>query len=116
MNAERGLLSSVGRFIGSIAPTGWIAIGVVALLIAGVTAAVLISGNRDDHLIKTAQESGAADSVITGQNTTLDQLGDANAAEQEIRAGGERSHARFDDCLRNSRRRAACERYRPIAQ
>ena len=116
MNSESGFLSGVGRFIGSIAPTGWIAIGVVALLIAGVTAAVLISGNRDDQLIETAQEGGAADAVITGQNTTLDQLGDANDAEQEIRTGGERSAARYDDCLRNNRRDGACERFRPIAE
>ena len=116
MSSERGLLSSVGRFIGSIAPTGWIAIGVVALLIAGVTTAVLISGNRDDRLIETAQESGAADAVISGQNTTLDQLGDANDVEQEIRTGGERSAARYDDCMRNSRRPASCERYRPATQ
>ena len=116
MNSQRGLLAGVGRFIGSIAPTGWIAIGVVALLIAGVTAAVLISENRDDRLIDTAQRGGAADAVITGQNTTLDQLGDANDAEQKIRTGGERSAARFDDCLRNNRREGACERYRPIAE
>ena len=116
MNSESGLLSGMGRFIGSIAPKGWIAIGLVTLLIAGVTAAMLISSNRDERLIETAQESGAADAIITGQNTTLDQLGDANDAEQEIRTGGERSRARFDDCMRNSRRSASCERYRPIAQ
>ena len=38
MNSESGFLSGVGRFIGSIAPTGWIAIGLVALLIAGPAA------------------------------------------------------------------------------
>ena len=90
MNGQRGPLAGVGRFISSIAPTGWIAIGVVALLIAGVTAAVLISGNRDDRLIDTAHKGGAADAVITGQNTTLNQLGDANDAQQEIRNAGER--------------------------
>ena len=116
MNSDNGFLSGAGRFIGSIAPKGWIAIGLVTLLIAGVTAAVLISGQRDDRLIETAQEGGAADAVISGQNTTLDQLGDANNAEQEIRNAGERSAARFDDCLRNNRREGACERFRPIAQ
>ena len=108
--------AEIGRFIGSIAPKGWIALGVVALLIAGVTAAVLISDNRDERLVETAKGSGAAEAVITGQTATLDQLGDANNAEQDLRAGGERSAARYAECLRNSRRPAACERYRPIAQ
>lgn len=108
--------NEISRFIGSIAPKGWIAIGVVALLIAGVTAAVLISDNREERLVETAKDSGAAEAVITGQTTTLDQLGDANDAEQDLRSGGERSAARHAECLRNSRRPAACERYRPIAQ
>ena len=71
MNPQESLLLQIGRFFGSIAPKGWIAIGLVALLIAGVITAVLISGKRDDRLIETAQEGGAANAVITGQNTTL---------------------------------------------
>ena len=108
--------AEITRFIGSIAPKGWLTIGLVTLLIAAVTAAVLMSDNRDERLIETARDSGAAEAVITGQTTTLDQLGDANNAEQDLRAGGERSAARHAECLRNSRRPAACERYRPIAQ
>ncbi len=108
--------AQIGRLIGSIAPKGWIALVVVALLIAAVTAAVLISDNREERLIDTAKDSGAAEAVITGQTTTLDQLGDANDAEQDLRSGGERSAARHAECLRNSRRPAACERYRPLAQ
>lgn len=108
--------SEISRFIGSIAPKGWIALGVVALLIAGVTTAVLISDNREERLVETAKDSGAAEAVVTGQNTTLDQLGDANDAEEDLRFGGERSAARHAECLRNSRRPAACERYRPNAE
>jgi threonine dehydrogenase-like Zn-dependent dehydrogenase len=109
-------MKRIGNFVASIAPKGWIAIGLVAVLIAGVIAAVIISGNSEERLVETARESGAADAVITGQNTTLDQLGDANDAEENLEAGGERSASRFAECLRNSRRKPACERYRPLAE
>ena len=54
--------SGIVRFIGSIAPKGWIALGVVALL----TAVVLISDDREERLVKTAKDSGAVDAVIAG--------------------------------------------------
>ena len=106
----------IGKFFASLTPKGWIIIAFLTLVIASVTAVVLIADNRDKRMIRTAEGSGATGAIVDGQNQTLDQLGEANDAEQEIRNAGERSAARYDDCLRNNRREGACERFRPIAQ
>lgn len=107
---------AIGKFFASITPKGWLVIGVAAALVAAVAAVVIISDNRDKRLVETAEGAGAADAVITGQNRTLDQLGDANDAEANLRAGGERNADRFNQCLQDSRRPEACERYRPRAE
>ena len=106
----------IGTFFASLTPKGWIIIAFLTLVIASVTAVVFIADNRDKRMVETAQEGGSSTAVIAGQNQTLDQLGEANDAEQEIRNAGERSAARYDDCMRNNRREGACERFRPIAQ
>ena len=100
-----------GALIGGV--RNWVWLAGLAIIAAFAFMVIEIADNRDKRMIQTAEESGASASVIEGQNQTLDQLGDANNAEQEIRNAGERSAARYDDCMRNSRRPAGCERYRP---
>lgn len=89
----------------------------IGLLLAAIAAAVMIAGNFvEDAFESTEQlgrEAGEQGAVIAGQETTLDQLGDANDAEQDLRAGGDRSAERYYGCLQDSRRPEACERYRP---
>lgn len=69
-----------------------------------------------DRTIETAKDAGATGVVVQGQNQTLEQLGDANNAEANLRAGGERSAIAYDECLRNNTRKSACERYNPDAR
>lgn len=100
------------------AGTKGIARWVWILMIAGVLAAIILSArffittafDRTEELGREAGESGA---VIKGQNQTLDQLGDANDAENDLRSGGERSAARYEQCLLDNTRPGACERYNP---
>ncbi|PZT91695.1 MAG: hypothetical protein DI637_01485 [Citromicrobium sp.] len=82
----------------------WVRLTAVATIAAIVFTVIQIADNRDGRMIETARTSGAAKAVIPGQTTTLDQLGDAHDAEQDLRAGGEHSDARFAECLENSRR------------
>lgn len=105
--------AAVGKFVASITPKGWIVIAAVGLVIAAITAVVLIADNRDKRMIETAQDSGKSEAVIEGQNQTLDQLKEANDAEREVNRR-ERNAARFDQCLQDSRDAARCERYRPL--
>ena len=70
--------------------------------------------NTLDDARDTGREAGAAGAVIAGQAQTLDQLKDANDAEQDLRSSGERSARKYDQCLLDSRRKEACERYRPV--
>ena len=89
------------------------------IIIAGIAALsatlITISKNRDAALVDTGKEAGAAGAVIEGQNQTLDQLEKANAKERELQSAGERSDARYRDCMFDSRDKAACERFRPVA-
>lgn len=92
----------------------------IGLLLAAIAGAVIIADNFvEDAFDSTEQlgrEAGEVGAVIAGQEATLDQLGDANDVEQDLRAGGERSAERYAGCLRNSRRPGACERYRPFEE
>ncbi len=112
----RRRFAAIANCVASLAPKGWLVIGALALLIAGVAAVVRIANNRDERLIETAEQAGASKATVDGHNRTLDQLGDANHAERELEADGERSAARHAECLRDSRRKPACERYRPLTQ
>ena len=108
-------LEDVTGWFGSLAPRGWLIIGgAVALIIAGVVAFKVLD-NNGKRTVAVAREAGAVGAVATGQAQTLDQLKDANDAEQDLRAHGERSAARYAQCLQDSRRREACERYNPDA-
>ena len=93
----------------------WVTIAIIGLgLIAGAIVGT-VRGTLDDAT-ELGRNAGEADAVIAGQNQTLDQLGDANHAEQDLRTSGDRSQRRYDGCLRDSDRRAACERYKPLAR
>lgn len=92
----------------------WLALAGVLAVVAFVV--IRVADNAVEDTLDTAKEAGASGVVIAGQEQTLDQLGDANDAEKDLRAGGERSAARYDQCLQDSRRRAACERYRPVEE
>jgi len=98
---------------GKLAP--WAAgVGVLAILglLAGLAAT--IADRWHENTITVAQEAGATAAVVAGQNQTLDQLGDANNAEQDLRSSGERSPMRYADCLLDARNKDSCERYRPV--
>ena len=109
-------ISTVTKFAASITPKGWLVIGAVALLVAGVTAVVLISDNRDERLIETAETSGESKAVTRGYETTLSQTKDANDAEQDLQRGGDRSAAKYDQCLQDARTKSRCEQFRPLEQ
>ena len=105
-------LTANGLF--GLARWGWIVIALVgALLIAW--AIIGTYDNTLDDARENGREAGAACTVIAGQNQTLDQLKDANDAEQDLRSAGDRDARRYEQCLLDNRRKAACERYRPIA-
>jgi len=84
------------------------------LIIIACIAALLffLARGMFDSALDTAADGGETRAVVAGQAQTLDQLGDANVAEQDLRSGGERSAARYDACMRDSRSKR-CERYRP---
>ena len=105
-------ISMVTKFAASITPKGWLVIGAVALLIAGVTAVVLISDNRDKRLIETAETSGESKAVTRGYETTLEQNGKANEAGNQVRDG--RGNAVFDECVRSAtpETRINCDAFR----
>ena len=105
-------LAAKGLF--GLARWGWLVIALVGLALIA-WAIIGTYDNTLDDARETGREAGASGAVIAGQNQTLDQLGDANDAEQDLRSAGERSAERYAGCLRDSRRKAACERYRPLA-
>jgi hypothetical protein len=109
-------LESLTGWFASLAPRGWLLVGgAAALVIAGIVAFKVLD-NSGKRTVAVARQAGTVEAVATGQAQTLEQLKDANDAEQDLRSSGERSAARFDQCLQDSRRPAACERYRPVAR
>lgn len=111
-----GLLARWGlseRVAGKAAP--WV-VGMGVLAILGLLAwlAVTIADRWHENTITVAQDAGATAAVVAGQNQTLDQLGDANNAEQDLRSAGPRSELAYYECLRNNRNRAACDELRPL--
>lgn len=87
------------------------------LIFAGLAiwAVMSIASNWFEQALDTARESGQAEAVAAGHEQTLDQLGDANNAEADLRTSGERSAARYSECLLDSRDKQACERFNPAA-
>lgn len=88
------------------------------MVIAGllVWAGIATFGSWQDRAIEQAHDAGATEALLGGHETTLEQLKEANDAEQDLDAGGERSADRYAGCLQDSDRPAACERYRPLAK
>jgi hypothetical protein len=102
----------LGTVIGPFTAKIWLGLLGLALIIGGTV--VVISKNRDEKLVDTGREAGAATAVVAGQADVLNQVERANDAEQEIAAAAE--SAAFDRCVRNStpRSRASCDRFRPV--
>lgn len=91
----------------------WLPALIIAALLVWLVMAVL--ANWFAQAIDTAEDAGATKAVVAGQTQTLEQLEDANNAEQDLRRAGERDAGRYADCLRDSRERARCERFNPRA-
>lgn len=89
----------------------WLPWALAALLV--VVIVIKVATNWFDTAIDTAKDAGAAGAIIRGQEQTLDQLGDANDAEEKLESGGERSSQRYAGCLRDALEPANCERYNP---
>ena len=70
----------------------------LALIAAG--AWIVINRERDERLVDSGREAGAATVVIEGQKQTLDQSRKANEARNDIR--NDRDNARYDECLRSA--------------
>lgn len=85
----------------------------IAIVAAVIGAALLFAAHAYDRTLAAARDGGAADTVIAGQQQTFEQLGDANDAQRTMRAAGERSADRYNQCLLDSTDTAACERYNP---
>lgn len=98
------------QFFRSLTPTSW-------YILAGILFAFLLGlgwfVSSLNEMEERAEEAGVTKAVTQGHRTTLDQLKEANDAEAAMR--DERHAARYADCLRNSRIRESCERYRPAA-
>jgi hypothetical protein len=93
---------------------GLMAFALIALVIGAV---VKVHEHTADKMITTisttAHDAGAAQAVSAGQQTTLNQVGAAHAASNEIHAGA--SSAKYDECVRDSAPGYAgsCARYAP---
>lgn len=109
MSAIAGWLAAAG-FRGL---RNWIWIAIIGAIVAAIWTFVAIADRRHENALEVAAGAGASAAVVAGQAQTLDQLGDANNAAQELRTGGERSAARYAGCLLDSRDKAACERFNP---
>lgn len=97
--------------IAGLARWAWLLI--VAAIVLG---AVLLARSAEKADDRQNQQIGAQGAVVAGQAQTLEQAGDAQRAEQELEAAGERSSVRYADCLRNARTKSRCERYNPNSQ
>lgn len=93
---------------------GWLPPLIIAGLLVWLVMAIL--ANWFQQTIDTAKDAGAIEAVVAGQSETLNQLEDANNAEQDLRRADERDAVRYANCLRDSRERARCERFNPAAE
>lgn len=103
------------RWLAALTPLGrTVLIGAIVAIIAVIWIIIQIADRRHQNALDVASDAGAAGAIIAGQAQTLDQLGDANHAAQDLRSAGERSALRYNSCLLDSRDRDACERYNPL--
>ena len=103
-----------------LAAKGWLGLKnqwwlLIVFAIATISAtAITIAKNRDDSLIDTAKEAGANDAIVAGQNDILNQVEQANNAQNEIDSGD--ADAAFKRCMSNATAatRASCDRFRTL--
>ena len=105
-------ISAKGLF--GLAKGAWVAICVAAAALA-IGLYVHAEHKKQTEHDTLEQTVGAQGVVVAGQTQTLNQLKDANNAEQTLKSDNGRSAARYNQCLQDSTRPAACERYRPNA-
>lgn len=86
----------------------------IALILAAGAFMWLQSRERADDAAN--RQIGATEAVVAGQTQTLEQLESANVAEQELRAGGDRSAERYRLCMQSARTPTNCLRYHPDPQ
>ena len=111
----RDPISVISKFATGITPKGWFVIALVGALIATVTAAVMIADNAEKRKIDTAKEAGANDAIVAGQNDILNQVEQANNAQNEIDRGD--ADAAFKRCMSTNATaatRASCDRFRTL--
>lgn len=86
----------------------------IILVIGALGAAFLWFRAQEKADDKANQEIGENRAVVQGQATTLNQIGAANEAGNNVRAGA--SSAKFDECLRSSEKgyERSCDRYKPV--
>ncbi len=90
------------------------AIGLLVLLaFAAVTVIVIRTAtNWFDEALDRAEEKGAGAAVQAGQDLTLENIGVANEAADQIMR--DRGNAKYRECLRGTRTPGNCERYRKV--
>lgn len=92
----------------------WVWLLLALFLALGTFAVITISDNAIEDTIETSKRAGAAEAVSAGQESTLDQIGDATHAGNEIR--NDRGDRKYRQCLRDSAPgyESSCERYKPL--
>ena len=109
-------MSAIATFLAAAGFRGlknWIWIALIGAAITVILTFVAVADRRHENALEVAADAGAIGAVVAGLTQTLDQLGDANDAEETLRSSGERSADRFDQCLLDNRDKSTCERYRP---
>lgn len=91
----------------------WIWLLLALLLALGTFAVIAIADNAFEDTIETSKRIGAAEAISAGQETTLDQIGDATHAGNEIR--NDHGDRKYRQCLHDSAPgyEGSCERYKP---
>jgi hypothetical protein len=96
-------MSAIGTFLAAAGFKGlknWIWIAIVGAAIAAIWAFVAIADRRHQNALEAAAQSGAANAVAAGQQTTLDQVKDAKHAADQIRS--DRGFVRYCQCVRDA--------------
>lgn len=94
---------------GLLGMKNWVWIAVMSALVAAAFVVVSIADNTVESGLDRAEQSGASKAVAEGQAVTLDQVGKANEAEQDIDRGGA---AAVDGCVSDARGDSTgCERF-----
>ncbi|MBX7496745.1 hypothetical protein K3172_12840 [Qipengyuania sp. 6B39] len=101
---------ALGASLGPLKVKAWL---MIAAVIAGLAfVAIRIADNAFEDTLDTAKDAGKAEAVVEGHETTLQQVGAANEAGNQVR--DDRGNSRYDECVRSATDATAgnCERYR----